>query len=144
MPAISRHLQASLPLNIEFATTHTVSICKPVSELMFHLTWPFMYPPSITLICVAYPVISCYGKLHAEARSFTAEDIHRICTPLDHRTPTSSICSLQARDVSNILLFYDLRPRGMIHCLGGEYMSDFLEFTSIDACILSLSYITVN
>ena len=88
--------------------------------------------------------MSCYGKLRAEARSLTAAEIHRICTPLDHRTPTSSICSSQARDVSKILLLYDFRLGGMIRCLGGEHISDLLDFTSIDACILALSDIPVN
>ena len=88
--------------------------------------------------------MSCYGKLRAEGISLTAADIHRIRTPLDHRTSTSSICSLQARDVAKLLLLCDFRLGVMIRCLGGVYTSNFLDFGSIDACLLSFSNIPIN
>ena len=111
---------------------------------MFHSAWPFLDPPSITLLCISAPLVSCYGKLRAEARSLTTTEIHRIRTPLDHRTPTSSICYLRTYGVAKILLLCDLRPGGMILCLGGLYMSNFLDFTSIDACLLALSNIPAD
>ena len=111
---------------------------------MFHLTWPFLAPLSITLLFVAAPVMSCYGKLRSESIYLTAVEIHRIYNPLDHRTLTSSILSLRARGISNILFIYDFRPGGIIRCLGGEHMSNFLDFASIDACTLALSNIPVD
>ena len=72
MPAGSRHLQASLPLTLEFVTTLTKCFRKPVPELVFQLAWPFLDPLSITLLCVAAPVMSCYRKLRTEVSSLTA------------------------------------------------------------------------
>ena len=106
---------------------------------MFYLTWPFLDPPSITLIRVAALVMSCYRKLRVESRSLTTVEIHRICTPLYHRTSTSSICPWQKCDVSKILLLCNFCSGGMIRCLGGVYTSGFLNFESINACLLALS-----
>ena len=140
----SRRLQASLSLTIEFVTTPTKYLRKPVSDIMFHLSWPFLDPLSTTLLCVAAPVMSCYRKLRTEVSSITAVEIHRICTPLDHRKSTSYICSLWEHDVDNKMLQYNFRPGGMIRCPGGVYTSDFLNFALINACLLALSNITVN
>ena len=105
---------------------------------MFHLAWPFLEPMPTTLLCVSSPVISCYGKLRAKASYLTAADIHRFRTPLDHRTSTS------ACNIAKLLLLCNFRPGGMIRFLGGVYTSDFLDFASIDACIIALSDILVN
>ena len=88
--------------------------------------------------------MSCYRKLHAEASFLTAVEIHSIRTPLDHRTSTSSIFYLWAHDGAKLLLLCNFRPGGMIRFLGGVYTSDFLDFASIDACIIALSDILVN
>ena len=117
MPAGSSHLQASLSLTLEFSANPTNSLRKPVSEIMFHLTWTFLEPDSVTLLLVAAPVLSCYRKLCAQASSLTSVEIHRIRTPLNHRTPTSSIWSHQAHNVSKLLLLYYFRLGGMIFCL---------------------------
>ena len=84
-------------------------------------------------------MISCYGNLRAEAISLTAAEIYRIRTPLDQRTSTSFTYSLRACDVSNILLLCNFCPGLMIRCLGGVYTSKFLDFSSIDACLIALS-----
>ena len=86
---------------------------------MFHFAWPFLDPPSITLLCVAVPVISFYSKLHSEAISLTAAEIHRIRTLLDHRTSTPSIFPWWMRDVAKLVLLFNFHPGGMIRCLGG-------------------------
>ena len=86
----------------------------------------------------------CYSKLRALASSLTAAEIHRIRTLLYHRTYTSSTCSLNMRDVAKFLLLYYFRLGGMIRFLGGVYTSNFLDFSSIDACLLALSNIPVN
>ena len=51
---------------------------------------------------------------------------------------------MRARGVAKLLILYDLRPGGMIRCLGGIYTSDFLNFASINACPLAISDIPVN
>ena len=144
MPAGSRHIQSSTSLTLEFETTPTYYLHKPVLEIMLHFAWPFLDPPFIILLCVEAPVMSCYGKLRAKAISLTAADIHRICTPLDHRASTSSICSLQMRDVAKILLLCNFRPGGIIRCLGVIYMSDVLDFVSINTYLLDLSDISIS
>ena len=144
MPRSCGHIQASLSLTLEFVTNPTNSLLTPVPELIIHLAWPFLDPLAITILCVASPVMSCYGKLCTESRSITAVDIQRIHTPLDHRTSTSSICSLWVRDAAKILLLCYFCPGGMIRCLGGLYTSDFLDFASIDACLTVLSDIPAN
>ena len=87
--------------------------------------------------------MSCYRKLRDEASSITAKEIHRIRTPLNQRTPTYSIRSLQVNDVTQILL-NDFCPGGMIRCLGGVYTSKFLELSSIDENLLALSDIPAD
>ena len=111
MTSGSRHIQASPSLTLEFATTPTDYFRKPVPEIMFHFAWPFLDPPSIINLCVSNPVISCYGKLRAEASSLTAAEIHRIRTPLDHRTSTSSICSLRTNNVAKASAPLKFLPR---------------------------------
>ena len=140
MPAGSRQLQASPSLTLEFWTTTTDSLCERVSEIMFHFAWPFMDPPPYKLLlCVESPLMSCYGNIFTKTSSFATEDIHRIRTLLYHRTSMSSTCFLRTCDVSKILLLCNFRPLGMIRCVGGVYTSDFLNFSSIDACLLALS-----
>ena len=134
MPAGSRHLQASPYLTLEFTTTPTNYLCEPVSEIMFQLP----------LLCIEDPVMSCYWKLRYESINLTAIETHMIRTPIDHRTPTSYICSLQAHYVAKIMLLCDFLPVGIICCLGGVYTSDFLDFASIDACLLAISDISVD
>ena len=51
---------------------------------------------------------------------------------------------MRARNIAKLLLLYNFHPGGMIRCLVGVYTSDFLDFTSIDACLLVLSNIPVN
>ena len=144
MPAGYRYLQSSLSLTLEFATPPTDFLQEPVTDIIFHLAWPFLDPISITLLYVASPVMLCYRNLRAEASSLTAAEIHRICTPLDHITSTSSICSLRARNAAKILILCDFCPVGMIHCLGSVYTRNFLDFASIDACLLAISDIPVD
>ena len=144
MPAGSRHPQATPSLTLEFATTPTDSLHKPFSELIFHLTWPLLDPPSIMILCVATSVISCYGKIHNESISLTAAEIHRILTPLDHITSTYYTCSLWARDIAKLLILCNFRLGGMICFLVGIYTSNFLDFVSKYVCTLALSVIPVN
>ena len=124
--------------------TPTDSLRGPVSEIMFHLVWPFLDPPSVMLLCVESPVILCYGNLRAESRSLTCAEIHSIYTPIYQKTSTSSICSRQARDVFKIMILYNFRLLVMIRCLGVVYTRDFLNFASIYACLITLSDIPVD
>ena len=109
MPVGYRHLQALLSLTLKVAANPTDYLCKPVSDLMFHLAWPFIVPSSITILCVASTVMYCYGNLCAQSRSLTSADIQRILTPLNHRTSKSSIFSQRAHNVVKILLLCDFR-----------------------------------
>ena len=111
---------------------------------MLHLTWPFLYPLSITFLCVSAPVMSYYGKLCTESISINSTEIHRILTPIYHRKSTSSVCSLKSRDIAKLLLLCDFLPGIIIYCLGGIYTSNLLDFVLIDAYLLSLSDIPVN
>ena len=72
MPAGSSYLQALPYLALEFVKTPTKYCRKPVSELMFHLAWPFLDPMFIMLLFVAAPMMSSDGKLRAESRSLAA------------------------------------------------------------------------
>ena len=103
-----------------------------------------MYPPFIKILCVASPVMSCYGKLRAEARSLTSTEIHRIRTLLYHRTSTPFIYSRRMSGVAKLLILFNSRLGGMIRCLGNVYTSDFLDFSSIDACLIALYDIPVD
>ena len=118
-------------------------LCELVFEIIFHFAWPFLDPMSITLLCIAAPVISCYRKLHTKARSIISAEIHRILTPPNHRTSTSSICSQRAHGVYKILLLCDFRLGGMIRCLSGTHTGNFLNLASINECILDLFNIPV-
>ena len=111
---------------------------------MFHLSWHFLHLLYITLICVAAPVMSFHGKLCAQSISLASVYIHRIRTPLNHRTPTSSIYSQCSRDVAKLLILCNFFLVVMIICLGGTFTSNFLNFISIDARLLSLSDIPAN
>ena len=99
---------------------------------------------SITLLCVAAPVMSYQEKSRDEAISLTSAEILRIRTPLNHRTFQSSICSQQAHDVAKLLILYNFRLGVMICCLGNTYTSNFLDFVSIDTCLLDISDIPVD
>ena len=110
---------------------------------MFHFVCPFLDPPPITILCVAPPVMSYYGKLRSKSISLTSAEIHSIRTPLDHRTSMSSTCSEQAHEHAKLLILCNFRLGGMIRCLGGAYKGYFLDFSSINACLLTLSYIPV-
>ena len=144
MPTGSRYLQASPSLTLEFVTIPKDYLRKPVLKLIFQFNWPFLEPPSITLLCVTAPVISCYRKLSDESISLTTAEVHRISTPLDHRTSTPSICTRRTRNVTKLMPLCDFRLGGMIRCLDRVYTSDFLVFASTDACLIDLSDIPVN
>ena len=55
-----------------------------------------------------------------------------------------SICSQQAHDISNLLFLCYFRLGGMIHYLGGTYTRNFLNFASIDPCLIYLSNIPIK
>ena len=67
-----------------------------------------------------------------------------IRTPQYHRTSTSSIYYLQARDIAKLMLLYNFCLGVVICCLGRIYTNDFLDFASIYACLIGLSNIPVN
>ena len=132
------------PLNHKTSTSSVFSqrahdVTKLLLLCYFHLGW--MY---ITLIWVAAPMMSCYGNICAQARSLTSAEIHRILTPLNHKTSTSSILYQREHGVTKLLLLCYFCLGLMIWCLVSTYTSEFLDFESINAFLLSLSDISVD
>ena len=140
----ARHLHARSSHTLEFQSSPSTPLREPVPELMFHFAWDFLDASSLTSLCQAAPVMSSYGSLRAEASLLSIKDIDDIRAPLDHSKKVSSISPSRARDLAKILLLCDFNIGSFIRCLGGNYTSEFLDFASIDACLLSLSSIPTD
>ena len=139
MPKGDRHLQSSSSLTLEFTKSPETILSEPVPELMFHFAWDFLDKESITSLCKAAPVMSSYRSLRSEASSLSIKEIDIIRRPLPHNQNVSSISHTRARDVAKLLLLCDFDTGNLIRCLGGNYTSEFLDFASIDACLLALT-----
>ena len=144
MPKGDRHLQSSASLTLEFTESPETILSEPVPELMFHFAWDFLDTSSITSLCKAAPVMSSYGSLRSEASSLSIKEIDIIRRPLPHAKAVSSISPTRARDVAKLLLLCDFDTGNLIRCLGGNYTSEFLDFASIDACLLALTDIPTD
>ena len=143
MPHGARHLQASPHLTLEFAKHPDAELQEPVPELMFHHAWDFLSPLDQSNVKKAAPIMSCYHRLRTEANALSIKDIDKIRASLNHKTKGTKISMSRSRDLAKLLLLCDFRVGGLIRCLGGNYTSDFLDFSTIDDCLLALAEVPV-
>ena len=85
--------------------------------------------------------MSCYGKLREEASKLSVSTIKALQSLLDYSISVTEISSQRARNVAQLLVLCDFDVGACIRSLGGNYTSDFLKYSEIDACLLALSAI---
>ena len=83
--------------------------------------------------------MSVYRKARAVASLLTPSAISNICQPLDHTIPSTVIDPSRAQAVTSLLILCDFHIGTLIRVLGGNYISDFLHYSSIDRCLDALS-----
>ena len=116
-------------------------LCQPVPELLAHFAWEYLDRESLATLCKAIPILSVYGKCRNQAISMSCNKISLLRKSLDHSIPSSAISSTRSQQLAHLLLLCDFNVGLLIRTLGGNYTSEFLDYSTIDACLAKLATI---
>ena len=121
----------------------STSYCQPTSdpndssvmELLFHFAWSWMSHDDTICPCMAFPVMSCYGKCRHQALSLSKLDIKNLTTTLDFSLSPRSPDDDRVDTLGKLAILCDFDIGILIRSLNKNYTGDWTDFDAVEDLI---------
>ena len=104
-------------------------------ELLFHFTWSWMSHDDTVCLCMAFPVMSCYGKCRHQALSLSKLDIKNLTTTLDFSLSPRSPDDDRVETLGKLAILCDFDIGILIRSLNKNYTGDWTDFDAVEDLI---------